>query len=170
MTKTEEILRLEVAVLTEKILHMEDQLNTYRYDALTGLKLRKDFNDRFNQYFNENAFYLTIVDINGLHNMNRDLGYLAGDDLIKRVSRYLIDKCEGCIFRIGGDEFAILSIHKPECDENNDFVYNTVHNKDYKTTREMFTECDKGLKPQKDAFYEITGLERRGDERRVKEC
>jgi len=160
--ETIEELALENKLLKEKIKHLEAELNSYRYDFLTGFKLSKDFNDLFNKYkLNNRNFYLTLVDINGLHFVNEQQGYLAGNSLIKRVARYLVDNFDGCIFRIGGDEFAILSANKPTVPATDDFVYASTYSKDFKNTREMFKGTDKLIKKAKNELYIKTGKERR---------
>lgn len=162
MNKREEKLVLENALLKEKVIHLQDQLATYRHDSLTGFKMRTDFENRFREYFLDNhEFYLTLVDINGLHNINHTKGYLEGDSIIKKVASYLIDNVDGCLFRIGGDEFAILSINIPECEESESFVHATVYSKEYISSREMFKGADERLKDIKEAFYHRTGNERR---------
>lgn len=167
MTETKDILAIENALLKKKILKLEGEVNKYRYDALTGLRLRKDFDESLGDCFSkfrleEENFYLSIIDVNGLHHINKTEGYLAGDTMIQKVATNIIDNCpEGQLFRIGGDEFAILSHSKPDCINDNDFVFATVVSKEYKTPREMFQGVDKKLKVVKEKFYIRTGKDRR---------
>lgn len=162
VTKKDSKLALENALLKEKIQHLKDQLATYRYDNLTGFKLRKDFNDKFFDYFSQNhKFHLTIIDINGLHRVNKNMSYLDGDNLIRKVANYLVENCDGCLFRIGGDEFAILSINPPICEENPNFVYGTECSTKFNSSREMFNAVDKALKLKKESYYLESGNERR---------
>lgn len=51
-----------------------------------------------------------ICDINGLKTVNDTYGHLEGDKLIFNAATILMDKLKSCsnIYRIGGDEFAVL--------------------------------------------------------------
>ncbi len=53
---------------------------------------------------------LVVVDLDGLKELNDDLGHEAGDDLLRRAGVAIRDTIRGTdqAFRIGGDEFAIL--------------------------------------------------------------
>lgn len=104
-------------ILVDRIKYLRDDVRKYKYDFLTNLKMRKDFDDElrglFERYeFEGKPFCLVIVDINKLHDINREQGYGAGDKLIKSVADCLADKLSTCggaeLYRIGGDEFAIL--------------------------------------------------------------
>ena len=98
----------------ERIAYLENLVKKYKCDHLTGLMMRQDFNDSFNKIFEESRFSdynfsLAILDIIGLHNINLIKGMHAGDELILEVVNQLKEKFDfHQIFRIGGDEFAIL--------------------------------------------------------------
>jgi len=53
---------------------------------------------------------LLLIDIDNFKNVNDTLGHLAGDNLLRRIACSLSDKLNknDKVFRIGGDEFAIL--------------------------------------------------------------
>ena len=60
---------------------------------------------------------LTCVyaDANGLHELNNSQGHEAGDKMLKSVARALAEEFEdGSVFRIGGDEFCILTDSREE--------------------------------------------------------
>lgn len=88
-----------------------------KYDTLTGL-------------INQNNFYATIyelsmkkleslgciyIDVNGLHEVNNHLGHKYGDKMLTEISTVLKNNfAENPIFRIGGDEFVVLYVNKPQ--------------------------------------------------------
>ena len=137
----------------------------YSKDPLTGLKMRRDFELQYEALFETGEdFYLTMIDINGLHNINKLQGYDAGDNLIRKVVEYLKYHCQGSgdIFRLGGDEFVILSkkIHK-ECLETKNFCISTVVRKDFNNSGAMFTRVDELVIQSKADFYKSNGNNRR---------
>jgi diguanylate cyclase len=111
-----------VNTLSERIQYLRTEVKRYKYDFLTGLKMRMDFDEYlkilFELYeFEDRVFTLVIIDVDGLHNINRVEGYVAGDNTIKLVANTIQstflectgNDCSGAeVFRIGGDEFAIL--------------------------------------------------------------
>lgn len=82
-------------------------------DSLTGLKNRKAFDQLWDklQIQPGSEVGLYIIDVNGLKVVNDQRGHEQGDLLIKDAGK-LLNKCtQGItkqVFRIGGDEFAIL--------------------------------------------------------------
>jgi diguanylate cyclase (GGDEF)-like protein len=64
--------------------------------------------------------YLYFVDINNLKAINSQLGFIQGNEHIKDVARILKNttKNNGLVFRIGGDEFVVLS-NKQLCFNDN---------------------------------------------------
>lgn len=82
-------------------------------DSLTNLKNRKAFDQLILKLARkkEAEVGLYIIDINGLKPINDIEGHEKGDLLIKRAARLLTESAEGVsrqVFRIGGDEFAII--------------------------------------------------------------
>lgn len=83
-----------------------------RRDHLTGVGNRLAFEQALQQ-LGKNESYpacLIILDVDGLKLLNDSLGHKAGDSLLRRVT-LLLQRClreNDSIFRIGGDEFAIL--------------------------------------------------------------
>ena len=98
----------------ERISYLENLVKKYKFDHLTGLMLKADFSEMFDRVFEEYRFAelnftLAIVDIVGLHNVNMTKGVHAGDELILGVVEKLKEQFNfHQIYRIGGDEFAII--------------------------------------------------------------
>jgi len=83
-------------------------------DSLTGLKNRTSFDDMISDLNKtlkiKNDVFIIVFDINNLKHVNDSLGHHEGDRLIYNASR-LIKECfdkVGEIYRIGGDEFAVV--------------------------------------------------------------
>ena len=148
--------KLKIAELKLKVEKLENLLNIYMHDKLTGLLQRRDFDYKFAELFEKGEdFFLTLVDINGLHNINRDPegGYDAGDDLITRVSHKLTMLCDNVVYRIGGDEFAILSYAEPKL--NTDKSYTMAHRSstEFKSMRQMMKATDGDVLALKTELY-----------------
>jgi len=93
---------------------LQEEVDKYKYDDLTGLELRKDHNEKLKHMFkmftkyNDNFSY-ALLDIDGLHDVNRNEDYQMGDVYIKTVVSDLKTHFPNFnIYRIGGDEFAII--------------------------------------------------------------
>lgn len=103
-----------VAFYRERVEYLESLVRKYKFDFLTGLMGKRDYTNRIDNLFEDykftNAeFFFALIDINDLHNVNRKNGYHEGDNLIKSVATKLETFFQfHNIFRIGGDEFAIL--------------------------------------------------------------
>lgn len=142
----------------------EELIHLYRHDTLTGLKMRRDFEFRFTELFNCGVdFYLVLADVNGLHNLNREENYDAGDRLIKMVAHKFMEKSNGIVYRIGGDEFAALTLEEPKCNlKDESYVCGWVCSKNYKTEKGMFDAADRKIIKAKEEFYKSNGHDRRG--------
>jgi len=124
----------EVLILKKEIKFLKNELNKYKYDYLTGLPGRIDFEKDFDNFMNDfklfnKTFILGIIDINNLHKINRIEGYNAGDALILSVSNKLekiLNKSN--IYRIGGDEFAVLCRNENEDSFCNKLITNDINN------------------------------------------
>lgn len=90
-------------------------------DMMTGLKNRSAYELRISQLGNEGKteeIIFLIADINDLKGLNDHYCHLIGDDAIVQTAK-LIEKsfdhnCE--CYRIGGDEFAVISVGLSEAD------------------------------------------------------
>jgi len=143
-------LRNEILLQKEEITYLKRMVDKYRYDNLTGLKLRTDFEDDFFKRFQDREkFCLILIDLDKLKDINTNLGYIEGDKAIRSVGHYLSDNIKGECYRIGGDEFAVISYNciKGCLDKLNNISYVKVKS-DYKkhtATKCMFEEADELL-------------------------
>lgn len=84
----------------------------YRRDSLTGLLNRNAFDDdvEFIQATHDKPLTVMYIDLIGLHEINNHLGHARGDvvlcELVDAARAYFGDDN---IYRIGGDEFVIIS-------------------------------------------------------------
>lgn len=83
------------------------------YDQMTGLKNRRAYSEHVDKLKNDlpGDCFVIIVDINGLKRMNDALGHAAGDELIVGTADCLVRsfKETDSVYRLGGDEFCIIS-------------------------------------------------------------
>ena len=83
------------------------------YDQMTGLKNRRAYSEHIESFEKEMAPGCSVImaDINGLKSMNDAHGHAAGDELITGAADCLRRAFEGAdaVYRIGGDEFCIVS-------------------------------------------------------------
>lgn len=92
----------------------EDRLKYLSYvDILTGIKNRTSFEERLEELKDyENSLGVILGDANGLKLVNDTLGHQEGDRLLITVAEIMKEVCDnkgkGEVYRIGGDEFAIL--------------------------------------------------------------
>lgn len=101
-------------------------------DALTGLYNRRAYEENIKDYLGKiddaNFVYISM-DVNGLKNVNDNLGHEAGDELISGAASCM-KKCfekYGNTFRTGGDEFvAILFLSADDLTKTLEEFDNTV--------------------------------------------
>lgn len=92
-------------------------LNETITDHLTQLYNRRYFSQRMQEAFgrlkrNEGHYALMILDVDHFKAINDRFGHEAGDIALRHVARILGQNCRAkveLLFRIGGEEFAILS-------------------------------------------------------------
>jgi diguanylate cyclase (GGDEF)-like protein/putative nucleotidyltransferase with HDIG domain len=84
-------------------------------DELTGLHNHRNFHERLEQEIARGSrfgstFSLIMMDIDLFKAYNDIYGHLAGDQILRRVGRYLESSIRGIdlAFRYGGEEFAII--------------------------------------------------------------
>lgn len=100
----------------KKVSEEREQARTVAFtDSLTGVKSRHAFAVQEGQIEtkiiegNAGEFGVVVCDVNGLKKINDTLGHKAGDDYIRSACRMLcISFKHSPVFRIGGDEFAVL--------------------------------------------------------------
>ena len=91
--------------------HMQDVATT---DSLTGLENRVAFDallKMISQEDSESNWTMLLMDVNGLKYANDTFGHQAGDALIVAASNIITNvyQSKGNCFRIGGDEFAVIT-------------------------------------------------------------
>lgn len=165
-----------------------------RRDAQTQCLNRKAFEEDFNVLIKRikqnqmKSASLHIIDLNGLKPVNDSLGHDAGDYLICEsavaISSVLSEGTD--CYRIGGDEFALLSFHSSEkeaialthklrmlCEQRETLTFASKHKipfsfaVGYSSTEntditELFSVADRNMYRQKEAHYKATGLSREG--------
>ena len=85
-------------------------------DALTGVKNRnayRVYEERLNAQIEINRapeFAITILDVNDLKKVNDNEGHKAGDQYLRDACKIICTTFKRSpVFRVGGDEFAVLS-------------------------------------------------------------
>lgn len=159
-TDCEEVKTCEhIGYYVERVAYLENLVKQYKFDMLTGLMMKRDFQDAFNRLFEEyqfadSEFAMCLLDINGLHNINRIKGYAAGDALIKDVAVQLRREFAiHQVFRISGDEFAVLlrksvsdlKSFKDKIAHVNNIEYVIESCNGYTSPKHMFKMMDKKL-------------------------
>jgi len=103
--------------LLEDELHKQKEILNHlaHHDSLTQLPNRILFNDRLNQMIQtsrreRSEFALLFLDLDHFKEINDSLGHDIGDEVLKVVTRRLIDvmREEDTLARLGGDEFTII--------------------------------------------------------------
>lgn len=89
-------------------------------DGLTGLYLRRFFNQRLDEEItryreHRTPFALLIVDLDHFKNINDRLGHLTGDQVLVHLAETLRAEARNTdiLCRFGGEEFALLLPHTP---------------------------------------------------------
>ena len=84
-------------------------------DELTGVKNRNayvKYENELDQRLEDDGntdIAVVVLDVNGLKHVNDTMGHSAGDDLLRTASALICEMFAGNdIYRIGGDEFAIV--------------------------------------------------------------
>lgn len=104
--------RQEVEILRQQLEEVREESLT---DALTGLSNRKAFDQKVDELIWQNhqektEFSLVIADIDFFKKFNDAYGHLAGDKVLKYVSKLIKHSVKGSDFaaRFGGEEFTLL--------------------------------------------------------------
>ena len=88
------------------------KLETLSYhDQLTGAKNRHAMNEKLASLANGGSLGIIYSDVMGLKQINDDFGHQAGDEALiyacENLKAHFPDKC---VYRIGGDEFAVIMV------------------------------------------------------------
>ncbi|WP_158282298.1 sensor domain-containing diguanylate cyclase [Salipaludibacillus keqinensis] len=110
--------------ITEKIALQKKLEYQSLHDELTGLSNRYAFRDRVSYLNNlsDSSVGLLVCDMNNLKNINDTHGHVAGDQSIQHTAEYLITQLNEenqHVYRIGGDEFVIITTDISETDFTN---------------------------------------------------
>ncbi len=96
--------------------NLTEARNKANLDALTGVKNKHAYTDaemQLNHRISENqpvAFAISVFDLNGLKKVNDIQGHQAGDRYIRQACQIICNVFKHSpVFRIGGDEFVVIS-------------------------------------------------------------
>ena len=121
--------------------------NVYRHDDLTGLLKHTAFMNDVDQALleNENKVLYIAIDIDHFKEYNDTHGHLAGDELLIKVGQALKRSLRrnDLACRMGGDEFAVALLFKPDTDQEVIIQRaNQIHKRLSTLIREMDENCD----------------------------
>lgn len=108
-----------------------------RIDKLTGI-FNRDYYEKYIHeinFKNKTPLCYVAIDLNNLKFINDNYGHSKGDEYICYVSQrllYIVNKYKGLLFRIGGDEFAL--IFKNTDDNRSNIITNDID--------DLFSNCD----------------------------
>ena len=114
------ILLFELRIMSRRKLEAERETSRAfksmaNTDSMTGVRNKHAYSEAeaaLNELIADNAagpLAVAVCDINGLKYVNDNLGHAAGDKLIKDASSLICEYFKhGAVFRVGGDEFAVL--------------------------------------------------------------
>ena len=172
--------------LSERVVEEQDNASI---DSMTGLMNRRGYLRGLEEFkeaqLSENLTYISL-DLNGLKEVNDSLGHDAGDILIRGAAQCITLSFGdiGAIYRIGGDEFAvILTADKADIDkrltdleaamkkwsgENNILLeasYGVARLEEAAESdiTELAKLADRKMYAAKQAFYRAAGKDRRGN-------
>lgn len=103
-------------------------------DVLTGLFNRRKFISDMDTIlkYNGDGFYLALIDIDNLKNLNNNYGHLKGDKYLEKLGQILNNTNKGRFYRIGGDEFAgIVRLNKKDVKSMFDDIFKELKNLNY---------------------------------------
>lgn len=102
--------------ISERVFAQHKNEYLINHDHMTGLKNRYAFEKYISTIKDKQSYTVVMADIDGLKFLNDAFGHPKGDEAIKLVAQSLVEilDVESEIFRIGGDEFTIIT---PTIDE-----------------------------------------------------
>lgn len=108
---------LQDVLLHHKMQNLITELEyMYDRDALTGMYNRRGFEKWANELLadaknNQIPFFLAIIDLDGMKQINDNYGHVEGDFALKKVRDAIWNSCEGTKTnaRTGGDEFILFA-------------------------------------------------------------
>ena len=95
---------------------LEERLTEAKCDALTGVKNKYaylDFEEELNRVIEDELpteFAVVVLDVNNLKKVNDTMGHPAGDQYLKDACAIICETFKRSpVFRVGGDEFVVVS-------------------------------------------------------------
>jgi diguanylate cyclase (GGDEF)-like protein len=177
--------RFERFVFAESAMQLAELQTRYAYyDQMTGLQNRRAYEEKIDQYRKNmpSGCCVVMADINGLKQMNDNLGHEAGDELIIGSAECLRQSFhhDEWIYRVGGDEFCVITDGTAENVEEclkqlevvgsqwkgrhvNGISISCGHasDKEFDDFDSMLKAADERMYAYKSNYYRITGKERR---------
>ncbi|MBR3630822.1 MAG: GGDEF domain-containing protein [Oscillospiraceae bacterium] len=145
-------------------------------DVLTGLLNRQTYNADSQKYA-ESITALIALDMNGLKEINDKNGHIAGDAALSALGKCFVQCTSGNerVYRIGGDEFAILCIRdsREEFERLTEKLREAIPETGYscsigwcysatpRAIDSLYKEADAMLYEDKERYYLKTGKKRR---------
>ncbi len=102
---------LSVALLLIMYYIFQRELQ-FKYDSVTGLLSRQAFDRRLEHWAAKNQAAVIMLDLDKFKAVNDNYGHREGDRVLKRVGQIINESFKelGQSYRIGGDEFCVLSL------------------------------------------------------------
>ena len=127
----------------EEIQYLKEQVKIYRFDWLTGLKQRRDFDHDLRAKFKEHDFFLCYYDVDNLHKCNREKGFAEGDRLIRQVASDIQHQAVPHItYRTSGDEMYAICCKAPT-DEVANATMVMANSVNFQSVADMLDALDK---------------------------
>jgi diguanylate cyclase (GGDEF)-like protein len=114
-----EVLGSLVASALEHAIHVEQLVELARRDPLTGLGHAGAFSGRLDELTRSGARHAVLsIDLDHFKRINDEQGHDAGDRALCAAGKAMNDalRMEDCLFRTGGDEFAVAVPVRDEAD------------------------------------------------------
>lgn len=173
-----------IIIVVSRMLKLTSKSNM---DELTGCFNRRAYEEDARKIFQRDDFIYISADVNGLKEVNDNLGHSAGDELIQGAAFCLKQSFDryGKIYRIGGDEFvAVLFIREQQFApikeafeklaeqwvgqhrEKMTISYGYVSSKERKwdSLYEISKAADERMYEMKEAYYKRNGIDRKNQQ------
>lgn len=114
-----EVLGSLVAAALEHAIHVERLIDLARRDPLTGLGHGRAFSMRLDEMAQSGARHAVLsIDVDHFKRINDEQGHDAGDRALRTVGEAMTAalRLDDCLFRTGGDEFAVAVPVRDESD------------------------------------------------------
>ncbi len=129
---------LEIYLIIEHMVNCQQELSILKhlshFDELTNLPnrtlLKENINIALQKQLEASYVALLVIDLDHFKSINNTLGLETGDELLRMVVHRLLE-CSGepeTIFRIGGDEFAIVIPNPTDISSAKQFAQGIIEN------------------------------------------